>query len=526
MIWHTGNGSSRSSEEHEAHEVFWLKASRVFVFFVLRDKPFARTIALALIALSTMAHVGSPDTFFVGTAGAFPVRVIVRLPGVIPGRAQVTVRVTDDAAARSVSRVTVRAAQWNVGIEGAPPADVAAPVPGDPAVYSAELWFMTATSYRLIVDVEGATGQGTAIVPVLALATAERAMNRGLGITLAALAVFLSVGFLTIVGAAVRESVVAPGVAPDAKRRRRARIAVAVTGVCVVLVLWGGSAWWTAEANDYRNRVLFRPFESRAAVHDEGSRRVLTLEIHDARWTGGGNSASRWNALMPDHGKLMHLFLVREPGLDAFAHLHPVAKTPEALAFDADVPPLPAGRYRVYGDIVHESGYAQTLVANVDVPGDGRRDRSQADPDDSWFTGDAALEAATSRFAIAEGPTIVWNRGPNHIVAAEDRVLSFAAVDSSGAQLPLEPYMGMLAHVAVASDDGSVFAHLHPAGSISMAAWQKFGGDAHAMHAAPPSSDLSIPYAFPKPGRYHIWVQMKHDGRVITAAFDANVLPR
>ena len=32
-----------------------------------------------------MAHVGSPDTFFVGKAGPYHVRVIVRLPGVIPG---------------------------------------------------------------------------------------------------------------------------------------------------------------------------------------------------------------------------------------------------------------------------------------------------------------------------------------------------------------------------------------------------------------------------------------------------------
>ena len=40
-----------------------------------------------------MAHVGSPDTFFGGKAGPYDVRVTVRLPGVIPGRAQVTVRV-------------------------------------------------------------------------------------------------------------------------------------------------------------------------------------------------------------------------------------------------------------------------------------------------------------------------------------------------------------------------------------------------------------------------------------------------
>jgi len=61
----------------------------------------AVVIWLALVAVSTMAHVGSPDTFFVGDAGPYPVRVSVRLPGVIPGRAQVSVRITDDAAARA-----------------------------------------------------------------------------------------------------------------------------------------------------------------------------------------------------------------------------------------------------------------------------------------------------------------------------------------------------------------------------------------------------------------------------------------
>ena len=494
----------------------------------------AGVLGLALVALSTMAHVGSPDTFFVGNAGPYPVRVIVRLPGVIPGRAQVSVRVTDEAAARAVQRVTVRASPWNLGIDGAPPPEPAASVPGDPAIYAAELWFMTATSYQLFVNVDGAQGSGTVVVPVLALATEQRAMGRSLGLILAGLAIFLSVGMLTIVGAAVRESVLTPGAVPDAKRRRRSRIAVAGTAAFVVLALWGGSRWWTAEANAYRNSVLYRPFDSRAEVRDDNGRRVLRLEIRDARWTGTPVAATRYNALMPDHGKLMHLFVVREPGLDAFAHLHPVPRTPASLAFDADLPPLPPGRYRVYGDIVHESGYAQTLVARADVPSPPAKSAATAssDPDDSWYEGDAVPEARSSRFTIANGPSIEWQRGEKPIVEGEDRVLTFSAHDAGGAPLAIEPYMGMLGHVAVTHEDGSVFAHLHPAGSISMAALQKFtdkaGGDhrAHSARVIPAPGDLSIPYAFPKAGRYRIWVQMKHDGRVMTAAFDANVQPR
>jgi len=369
---------------------------------------------------------------------------------------------------------------------------------------------------------------------VLALATEQRAMGRSLGVILAALAVFLSVGMLTIVGCAVRESVLKPGVVPDAGRRRKGRIAIGATAIVVALMLWGGGQWWTAEAETYRRSVLYRPFASTADVRDGGGRRVLSLEIRDPRWTGTPIALSRYNALMPDHGKLMHLFLVREPGLSAFAHLHPVARTPAALAFDADLPPLPAGRYRVYADIVHESGYAQTLVASAEV-GKGASeadDSPRSDPDDSWFADDAALEAQSSRFALADGPAIVWQRGAGPLVEKQERVLTFSAQDASGAPLAIEPYMGMLGHVAVAHEDGSVFAHLHPAGSISMAALQKFAGQAdrgqipHAAHAAAPAGDLSIPYAFPKPGRYRIWVQMKHGGRIITAAFDADVQPR
>jgi hypothetical protein len=62
------------------------------------------------------AHVGTTDASFEGRAGAYPVRVFVRMPGVIPGQAQVTVRLADGAPA--ASRVLVQVAQWNVGQRG------------------------------------------------------------------------------------------------------------------------------------------------------------------------------------------------------------------------------------------------------------------------------------------------------------------------------------------------------------------------------------------------------------------------
>jgi hypothetical protein len=477
----------------------------------------ARALVVVL-ALVSMAHVGSPDTFFVGDAGPYRVRVSVRLPGVIPGRASIAVRIVD-AQPTSAYRVSVCAGQWNVGRAGAPPPEKASPVAGDPALYSAELWFMTPTSYQVFAIVDGPAGEGTAVVPVLALATAQRSMDPRLGVALGALGLFLSIGLLTIVAAAVRESVLPPGVEPDARRRRRSRIAAAIAAVAVALAIWGGRTWWSVEAADYGETVLYRPFASHASVRSAGEARVLTLSIRDPRWTGKPPAAGRYSALMPDHGKLMHMFIVRTPELDAFAHLHPVPKTVEALHFDAALPPLPAGTYRVYGDIVHESGYAQTLVSQVELAGNGIAAWAPTDPDDSAFV------AQVSRPAFE----ISWARDGRPLVAGEERLLSFSAQDASGRPLAVEPYMGMAAHVAITNADGSVFVHLHPAGSISMAALERFSGVslAHTMHADRPlDSRVSIPYAFPKPGIYRMWVQMKREGRVTTAAFDAEVRDR
>jgi hypothetical protein len=481
--------------------------------------------AVLLLALASMAHVGSADTFFAGSAGPYAVRVSVRLPGVIPGRAQIAVRVAG-AKDPKAQRVTVRAGQWNVGLKGAPPAEVAAPVPGDPELYAAELWFMTANSYQMAVTVDGPNGPGSVTVPVLALATAERTMSPWLGTVLAGLGVFLTLGLLTIIGSAVRESVLAPGVEPDLVRRRRARFAVAIVAVLAGLALWGGDKWWNAEASSYSRLILYRPFDSHATVATEGDRRVLALAIQDPRWTGHPNPATRYNALIPDHGKLMHLFLVREPDMSALAHLHPVARTTEDLAFDTDLPPLPPGRYRVYGDIVHESGYAQTLVSSVDLTGTSTA-TAVTDPDDSWFSGAAVPEAPVARADLGDGTTLEWQRGDQPLAAGAERDLKFVVRDAQGAAVSVEPYMGMAAHLVVASRDESVFAHLHPSGSISMAAMQKFAGgatsDPHAGHMMPLDSAVAVPYAFPKAGAYRIFVQVKRGGAVKTAAFDAMV---
>jgi hypothetical protein len=75
------------------------------------DRRIRIAVLVAAIAVVTSAHVGSPNVFFDGMAGAYAVRVIVRPPQVIPGLAEITVRITgaDAGAARRRGGSCVRA---------------------------------------------------------------------------------------------------------------------------------------------------------------------------------------------------------------------------------------------------------------------------------------------------------------------------------------------------------------------------------------------------------------------------------
>jgi hypothetical protein len=361
-------------------------------------------------------------------------------------------------------------------------------------------------------------------------------LSGGLLVTLVVLGVGLFVGLITILHAAVGESITAPGVPMDPRRRRRARIVTAAAVPVLALAVLGGARWWDREARAYR-RTLYRPLDVRASVVNPPGGRALELAIVDSAWV-----ARRMTGLIPDHGKLMHMFVIREPQLDVFAHLHPTMR--DSNTFFGALPPLPAGRYRVYGDVVHESGFERTLVASLDItPGDvptSRRGIPWLDADDSWYLGPPG--AAATETLLADGSLMRWVRDPEPFVAKRETTLRFEVRDSTGNPVSVEPYMGMAGHAVVLRDDGSVFIHLHPMGTVTMAAQQAFAlrdrGDTTATgrlrqddsalatvstHAGHAMSEVSFPYEFPKPGKYRIWIQVKRAGRVLTGAFDTTV---
>ena len=481
---------------------------------------------MVAVALATLAHVGTSNAYFEGAAGPYRVRVIVRTPRVIPGLAQISVRVTSGAG---VDRVSVRLLRADVGLEGAPPADIARPVPGEPDLYSAELWLMTPGSYSVHVTIAGAAGDGTVFVPVLAIPERRLDMSPGMAIGLSLVAAFLFVGAIIVCGAAVREGVLAPGTATDRRQQRLGRVVMTVATLGLGVPVWGGWTWWGAVDAAYRGRI-YRPLSTSAEAVEIGGSLTLTLTIDDPAWRG-----RNWTPLIPDHGKLMHLFLVKDGDLSGFAHVHPAPT--DSRSFDVAFPELPAGRYRIYADIVFEPGFAQTLTDVVQAPEIPRIAEGVSvlgrDPDDSWSVLPPFGASRADVFPLPSGRTLRWER-EDESVADRETTLRFSLTEADGSPTVLEPYMGMMSHAAVSRDDGTVFIHLHPSGSINMAAQMRFEQaegvqgvrairDTARSGPAESTNTVTFPFVFPEPGPYRMFVQVKVAGTVETAAFDLEV---
>jgi hypothetical protein len=500
------------------------------------------------------AHVGSPDVFFDGPVGPYPAQITIRMPPVVPGRAQIEVRPQTKEQPLKVSFLPLYA---KTAIKNAPPADVARLASDEPGVYTGELWLMSMGGYSIEVRVAGPAGSGSVQIPVNSVATHQLPMPPFLGNLLLGLGCILAMGLLGIVDAAAGESVLAPGGSMQRADRRRGVVAAAITAVVVVFALVGGWRWWQVDEQSFQRKLRQGAWPDLAATVDFSSStvgsRVLHLTIGEKTF-----EPDKSLRLLRDHNKLVHMFLIREPARDAFAHVHPVRTG--GKTFDLALPPLPEGDYRMLCDLTFsDSGVSSTAGGTVHISppagssittGSASHKAVSPDADDSWTETaplrDAASASEDTIFLLPGGRQLRWKAHPP-LRAKHDAQLQFEACDAAGQPLPLEPYMGMLSHAAILRSDGAIYCHLHPTGNYSMAAQSFFatkmaneaaaadagaGKDAmpaamdHAhMHHGTPGSTITLPYEFPSQGEYQIWVQIKTNGEVLTGTFVTNVGP-
>jgi hypothetical protein len=423
-----------------------------------------------------------------------------------------------------------------------------------------------------------------AVVPVMAWPTAKNSMTSELGIPLTILGIFLVILMVTIISSAMSDSIREPGKERNPIIEKRRRYGVAIGSVIMLLILWGGKTWWDAESKDYDD-YLFKPIEAKSKIKSEYGENYLHLEV-DTATLSQGKLSRKLSLIVPDHGKLMHLFLIRKGDLDVFAHLHP--ERIDSLNFMVKLPSLPTGDYHVYADITRYTGFSETIISDFTIPEISEFQLISDNPvllgrDDTYTFSNPVSGKKTCigrdimvcgkpgiKTELPGGYSAVWETDVEKYETGMLYNLDFALFDPEGNAAKLEPYLGMMGHAVVLKHDGSVYIHLHPTGNYSMGSQQmlleRFESGKIGMQNLPTGlsfqdsidrvidvldqmpeaerdsllmgkmvhldptdpehakhSMVSFPYAFPQPGSYRIWVQVKIDGEIVNGAFDVEV---
>lgn len=482
-----------------------------------------KTVLLFLcLAVLSNAHVGSPDIYVDGSAGPYKLFITVRPPQVIPGVAQIEVR----SETLGIHTMTVTPLPLGeMGDQNAPIADPLMQSAHDPQFFTGSLWLMTDGSWQVRISADGALGKGVFSVPVPAIARTTRSMQWQLGATLSVLGVFLVGGLVAICGAAVREAKLPEGTAPASSQVRRGRMAMIIALGVVALLLWGGNAWWDREAAVYRNRI-YKPLNMQAALRDK----TLMLKLSEPGWMQNpAGSLTRilfvrkLDDLVQDHDHLMHLYAIREPGLDVIYHLHPDRSGPGE--FRLRLPDMAPGNYRLYADVVHEDGLPETLTSNLDIPYGVTASRALSGDDARAETRPVTQATLGDTFVLPDGYRMRWVHDATPVHVGEGREFRFELLTPEGGRPnDMRIYMGMAGHAAFVKDDGTVFAHIHPNGTVSMAALMRAQGKADPMVGMNMDSVIpnvvAFPYGLPSAGKYRIFVQMKRGDTVETGVFD------
>jgi hypothetical protein len=227
-----------------------------------------------------------------------------------------------------------------------------------------------------------------------------------------------------------------------------------------------------------------------------GEEHELSFRIADA----SGGAVTEFDL---EHERRMHLIVVRRD-LTGFQHLHP--EMGKEGNWSTSIVLEAPGEYQVFADFSH-AGQSLTLVADCTVEGEPGYEElpSEEGETQSDLGHQVALAGASAR-------------------AGEATELSFQ-VTRDGEAVEVEPYLGADGHLVALREGDLAFLHVHPLGGAG--GHGDHGG--HAQHGpaeAECGEGIRFMTEFPSEGRYRLFLQFQHQGRVHTAAFTRVVSDR
>jgi hypothetical protein len=408
-----------------------------------------------LFSANAHAHVGAPDVYVKASAGPYHLLVSVHPPATTPGAAGIDIRTEDPG-------VTV----IGISLPDEPPQTLERF--SSEQIFTGSVWVARPGAWRIVLHVSGAGGEAETSVPVPADSQAKPPPGAFVLLGLAAAVCLAGAAFLI--------------------RRRRLLLLVAVLPVCSVILI-GATILAARKPANSTMQVTLLP----------NGRLQIALP---------GNTGD----LVADHGHLMHLFAIRQPQMDVLLHLHPNPTGP--ARFETQLPSMAPGAFLLFADVVHRDGRTETLTAQAGLPvetGHALQGDDSLGVVPGLYRAEPAQAPGTTTTRLMDGYTLSLHLD-NALHPRSGQLLRVTLRDPAGNPPPdMQLYLGMAAHAAVVKTDGSVFAHIHPGGTIPMAGME--------MPSAP-ESDVSFPFGFPAAGDYRVFVQMKHGVTIETAAFD------
>jgi hypothetical protein len=172
-----------------------------------------------------------------------------------------------------------------------------------------------------------------------------------------------------------------------------------------------------------------------------------------------------------EHTKRLHFIAVRRD-LAGFQHLHPEQQADGSWRTDLTL--RDPGAYRVFADFTPSGGAATTLASDVLVEGD--------------FAPRALPAPATTTRVDGYDVTLRASGG-------RDATLAFT-VSRDGRPVAVQPYLGAAAHLVALREGDLAYLHVHPL----------------------EGKGIAFAATYPSDGRYRLFLQFRHGGRVHTAA--------
>jgi len=185
------------------------------------------------------------------------------------------------------------------------------------------------------------------------------------------------------------------------------------------------------------------------------------------------------------HERLYHLFVISQD-MEFFQHVHPVMESDATFKLDVTFPH--PGFYRVLSDFYPAGATPQLIEKTLFVPGSGRMMTSPK------LTADLAPKKL-------ENLEVSLTTDPPEPIAGMKTMMFFRLTPNDG----IEPYLGAMGHMLVASCDLVDLIHTHP-----FLVTDPEGGSV---------KQIQFNAIFPREGMYRMWVQFQRKGVVNTAIF-------